>query len=77
VTGLVVFAAVVLLLSAAFNAFAWPTFFKRVTRDPRARDGAGRRTPFFTVHLALLVVALALALAALVAAILLLAFTLA
>jgi len=67
-----VFAAVVLLVNAVFNVWAWPAFFRRVSRDPRARDEAGRPTAFYRVHLVLLVVALAIAAASLVGAILLL-----
>ena len=67
-----VFAVVVLFVSAVFNAWTWPTFFRRVARDPRARDEAGRPTAFYRVHLVLLVVGLAIALASLVAGILLL-----
>lgn len=67
-----VFAAIVLFLNALFNAFAWPRFFARVARDPRARDAAGNATPFLVVHGVLLGVALLLALASLVAGVLLL-----
>lgn len=42
--------AILLLVNAAFNLFVWPTFYKRVARDPRARDDAGRPTRFLTVH---------------------------
>jgi hypothetical protein len=59
--------AVILLLNAAFNAIAWPTFFRRVARDPRARRADGSATAFFTVHLVLVLVALVLAAASLVA----------
>jgi hypothetical protein len=31
-------AAIILFLNAAFNVIAWPRFFVRVVRDPRARD---------------------------------------
>ena len=61
--------AVLLLANAVFNAVAWPAFFRRVSRDPRARDAAGRRTRFFTVHLVLVGVALLLAVASAAAAI--------
>ena len=64
--------AIVLLLNAVFNAVAWPTFLRRVARDPRARDVAGRATAFLRVHVILTAVALALALASLVAGVLLL-----
>ena len=67
-----VFAAVVLFVGAVFNVVAWPRFFRRVAADPRARDTAGRPTTFYTVHLVLLLVALAIALASVVAGILLL-----
>ena len=69
---MIVFAAIVLLVAAVFNVWAWPTFFRRVTRDPRARDETGRPTAFYRVHLVLLVLALAIAAAAVVAAVLLL-----
>ncbi|MDN4615689.1 hypothetical protein P5G50_14655 [Leifsonia sp. F6_8S_P_1B] len=67
-----VFAAVVLLLNAVFNVIAWPRFFQRVRTDARARDAAGKATPFLRVHAALLGVALLLAALSLVAGILLL-----
>jgi hypothetical protein len=68
-----VFAAIVLLLNAVFNVFAWPRFFTRVSKDARARDDRGKATPFLIVHGVLLVVALVLALASVVGGILLLA----
>lgn len=52
---------ILLLLNAAFNVFTWPTFLKRVARDPRARDDAGRPTTFLRVHQVLVVVAMLLA----------------
>ena len=61
---------VILIANAVFNVVTWPTFFKRVARDPRARDSAGKPTPFFTVHLVLLIVGLALAALSLVGAVL-------
>ncbi len=67
-----VLAAVVLFVAAAFNVFAWPTFIRRVARDPRAHDEAGRPTRFLTVHVVLLVVALVIAAAAIVAGVLVL-----
>ena len=51
----------ILIANAVFNAVTWPTFFRRVNRDPRARDAAGKVTPFFTVHLVLLITGLTLA----------------
>ena len=41
---------ILLLVNAAFNFFVWPTFYRRVANDPRARDDAGRPTRFLTVH---------------------------
>ena len=67
-----VFAAIVLFANAVFNAIAWPRFFARVRSDQRARDAAGRATPFLRVHAALLGVALVLALLSAVAGVLLL-----
>ena len=61
---------VILIANAVFNLVTWPTFFKRVARDPRARDSAGKPTPFFTVHLVLLIIGLALAALSLVGAVL-------
>jgi len=67
-----VFAAVVLFLGAVFNVITWPRFFQRVATDTRARDAAGKPTTFYTVHLVLLLVALAIAVASVIAGILLL-----
>jgi Na+/proline symporter len=67
-----VFAAVVLFLGAVFNVITWPRFFQRVAKDTRARDAAGKPTTFYTVHLVLLLVALAIAVASVIAGILLL-----
>lgn len=69
---MLVFAAVVLFLGAVFNVITWPRFFQRVAKDSRARDAAGKPTTFYTVHLVLLLVALAIAVASVVAGILLL-----
>jgi hypothetical protein len=67
-----VFAAIVLFLNAVFNVVAWPRFFQRVAKDPRARDASGRATTFLRVHAVLLVIAMVLALASLVAGVLIL-----
>jgi len=61
--------AVLLLVNAAFNVLVWPTFYRRVARDPRARDANGRPTRFLTVHAVLIGAALVLALASAVVAI--------
>ena len=52
--------AVLLIINGVFNFAVWPTFFRRVARDPRARDAAGKATAFFTVHLVIVIVALTL-----------------
>ena len=53
--------AILLLVNAVFNVSVWPTFYRRVAKDPRARNSAGRPTPFLIVHAVLVAVALALA----------------
>ena len=58
-----------LLANAVFNVVVWPAFFRRVAKDPRAKDASGKRTRFFTVHAVLIGLALALALVSAVAAI--------
>ena len=61
--------AVILFANAAFNVIAWPQFLRRVLRDPRARDAAGKRTTFLNVHLVLVTIAVALAVASAIAGI--------
>ncbi|KTR07392.1 SCO4848 family membrane protein [Curtobacterium luteum] len=69
---MLVFAALVLFIGAVFNVVAWPRFFQRVAKDPRARDAAGRPTTFWRVHFVLVVTALVIAVASVVAGILVL-----
>ena len=59
--------AVLLIVNGVFNFAVWPTFFRRVARDPRARDASGKTTAFFRVHLVIVSIALVLAAASLVA----------
>ncbi|NYD68489.1 SCO4848 family membrane protein [Agromyces atrinae] len=61
--------ATLLLINAAFNALVWPTFYRRVARDARSKDAAGKPTPFLIVHTVLIAVALTIALASALAAI--------
>lgn len=61
--------AVVLFVNAAFNALVWPQFYKRVAKDPRARDANGKATAFLKVHAVLIAIALVLALVSLLAGI--------
>ncbi|MBG6107155.1 SCO4848 family membrane protein [Frigoribacterium sp. CG_9.8] len=42
--------AILLLVNAAFAVVVWPTFYRRVARDARARDAAGKATRFLSVH---------------------------
>lgn len=62
--------AVLLLANAVFNVVTWPAFYRRVRRDPRAWDAAGRPTRFLTVHRVLVAIGLVLAAASLVAGVL-------
>lgn len=61
--------SVLLFLNAAFNALVWPRFYKRVARDPRARDEHGKPTAFLRVHAILIAIALVLALVSAIAGI--------
>jgi hypothetical protein len=56
-----VFWSVVLVVAAVWNLVVWPQFWRRVTKDPRARDDAGRPTRFWTVHAVLVGVSVLLA----------------
>lgn len=63
-------AALIALLyaNALFNLLVWPTFYRRVAKDPRARDAAGKPTRFLVVHAVLIGIALALGAASAIAA---------
>ncbi len=67
-----VFAGIVLLLNAVYNAIVWPQFFKRVSADPRARDESGATTKFYRVHAILIAIALVIALVSAIAGVALL-----
>ncbi|QEO10568.1 SCO4848 family membrane protein [Protaetiibacter larvae] len=54
---------ILLLVNAAFNVLTWPTFLRRVARDPRARDASGQATRFLRVHQVLVAIAIVLAVA--------------
>ena len=66
------FAAVLLLVTAIWSFLVWPAFLRRVLRDPRARDEAGKATKFLTVHVVLVSISLLLAAACAVTGIVLL-----
>lgn len=53
--------AVILLINAVWNFVVWPQFLRRVSKDERARDAAGRPTRFLIVHLVLIGLSLLLA----------------
>ena len=58
--------AILLILNGVFNVVVWPTFFRRVLKDPRARDSAGKPTRFLIVHAVIVAVALLLAVVSMV-----------
>lgn len=60
---------VLLFANALFNVLVWPTFYRRVSKDTRARDAAGKPTRFLIVHAVLIGLALTLALVSAIAGI--------
>jgi len=52
--------AILLILNGVFNVVTWPTFFRRVAKDPRAKDANGKPTAFLTVHLILFIIGVTL-----------------
>ena len=62
--------ALLLILNGVFNFVVWPTFFRRVAKDPRARGASGAPTKFLIVHAVIISVALLLAVVSLVAGVL-------
>ncbi|ABK02634.1 integral membrane protein [Arthrobacter sp. FB24] len=50
----------VLVIAGVWSLVVWPQFLKRVMKDPRARDSAGKATRFLTVHVVLVSVSLVL-----------------
>lgn len=61
--------AIILLVNALFAVVVWPTFYRRVANDTRARDAAGEPTKFLTVHRVIVGIAYLLAAVSAVAAI--------
>ena len=55
-----VFAAVLLIIAGVWSLVVWPQFLRRVMKDPRARDAAGKATKFLTVHVVLVAVSMLL-----------------
>ncbi|TFD78696.1 hypothetical protein E3T54_06150 [Cryobacterium sp. Sr8] len=60
--------AVLLIINAAWAFIVWPQFFRRVRRDERARDAAGKPTRFLVVHAVLIGISLLLAVVSVVIA---------
>ncbi|APX00938.1 SCO4848 family membrane protein [Arthrobacter sp. QXT-31] len=52
--------ALVLIVSGVWSLVVWPQFLRRVMKDPRARDAAGKATKFLTVHVVLVTVSMVL-----------------
>lgn len=55
--------ALVLILAGVWTLIVWPPFLRRILKDPRAKDDAGRATRFMTVHLMLISTSMVLGLA--------------
>ena len=54
------FPALVLIVAGVWSLVVWPQFLRRVMKDPRARDTAGKATKFLTVHLVLVSISMVL-----------------
>ena len=54
------FAAVLLIVAGVWSLAVWPQFLRRVMKDPRARDAAGKATKFLTGHLVLVGISMVL-----------------
>ena len=59
---------VLLYANALFNILVWPTFYRRIAKDARAHDAAGKPTRFLIVHAVLIGIGLALGAASAIAA---------
>ena len=55
-----VFAALVLIIAGVWSLVVWPQFLRRVMKDSRARDAAGKATKFLTVHVVLVSISMVL-----------------
>ena len=55
-----VFAALVLVVAGIWSLVVWPQSLRRVMKDPRARDAAGKATKFLTVHVVLVTISMVL-----------------
>jgi hypothetical protein len=50
----------ILIVAGVWSLVVWPQFLRRVMKDPRARDAAGKATKFLTVHLVLVSISMVL-----------------
>ncbi|WP_104172672.1 SCO4848 family membrane protein [Arthrobacter sp. Y81] len=50
----------ILIIAGIWSLVVWPQFLRRVMKDPRARDAAGKATRFLTVHVVLVSVSMLL-----------------
>jgi uncharacterized membrane protein len=50
----------ILIFAGIWSLVVWPQFLRRVMKDPRARDAAGKATKFLTVHVVLVSVSMVL-----------------
>lgn len=55
-----VFPALILIIAGVWSLVVWPQFLRRVMKDPRARDAAGKATKFLTVHVVLVSISMVL-----------------
>lgn len=55
--------SILLIVTALWNLLIWPQFFKRIVRDERSRDAAGKPTTFLKVHTVLIAISLGLGIA--------------
>jgi hypothetical protein len=53
----------ILIVAGVWSLVVWPQFLRRVIKDPRARDSAGKPTRFLTVHVVLVTISMVLGLA--------------
>jgi hypothetical protein len=55
-----VIAALLLIVAGVWSLVVWPQFLRRVMKDPRARDAAGKATKFLRVHVVLVSISMVL-----------------
>jgi hypothetical protein len=53
----------ILIVAGVWSLVVWPQFLRRVIKDPRARDSAGKPTRFLIVHVVLVTISMVLGLA--------------